>query len=166
MGLLRNGKCNPPVCVPRHPSRSSITHVVFARQGSRRSDFCILYSTRLMLFCRRKRKCPEENVPKMGELAFGSGTLPDRRFIHRSQRRQNADQTAGGSLRRTIGNIHPFQINPKGDPLCIHLFFYLFNYGFISMWYIFNTTLFLIRNSRFACVSIYIFNSIIKYFSF
>lgn len=40
----------------------------------------------------------------MGEFTLGQGTLPDWRFVHRSQRRQNAYKTIGSSFWRTIGN--------------------------------------------------------------
>jgi len=58
------------------------------------------------VFFRRKRKCPEKDVSKMGKFALGSGAFPNRRFIHRPQRWQNAYKTIGSSFWRTIGNSY------------------------------------------------------------
>lgn len=81
---------------------------------------------------RRKRKCPEKDVPKMGEFASGSSTLPDRRFIHRPQRRQNAHKAVGSPFRRTIGNYN-WTVSPpargimKTNKKCFSCFNFFFS---------------------------------------
>lgn len=46
----------------------------------------------------------------MGEFAFSSGTLSDRRFIHRSQRWKNAYKAIRSPIWRTISNNYLFEI--------------------------------------------------------
>lgn len=52
---------------------------------------------------RRTRKCPKEDISKMGEFPPGACGVPHQRSQRRYERRQDAHQAAGGSLWRKIG---------------------------------------------------------------